>query len=239
MIVAPNIETRYNYIWLWIGANTTGKTPTAIRLATAIKQARPYKKVVCFDNRKSIRKIMITNPVTKVRELLVDKVIEEWETDWAEQLLGTDKLGQKVAEPWRNYTLFLDDFQMLCKNYKMPQGFRNLIAMRVEYNIDIIGITHTPKYILEGIKDQVTDYSIFYNLAKSSSFEDKIANYEKCQAGAIVINEYVAKFGFGQYPKFPYVHINQKNGKVTYVNMPWENIRKLECFDLIEKTKVI
>lgn len=233
-IIVPNFNTRDNYVWLWIGTNTTGKTPTAIMLAIAIKRERPNSKIVCFDNRKSIRKMRILNPLTKKYELLADKIIEEWDTDWAEQLLGVDKDGKRVSEPWRNYTLFLDDYQMLCKNYKMPQGFKSLIAMRVEYNIDIIGITHTPKYILEGIKDQVTDYSIFYNLSKQSSFEDKIANYEKVQAGAIVINEYALKFGWKTYPKFPYVHVNQKTGKVTYVNMPWENIKQLDCFKYLK-----
>lgn len=236
MVVQPqkNIQERSNYVWLWIGANTTGKTPTAIQLALAIKKANPLKKLVCFDPRKSIRKMKWYNPLTKREELLVDKVIEEWETNWAEQLLGQDLDGKQVSDPWRDYTLLLDDYHMLCKNYKTPQGLRNLMAMRVELNIDFIGITHTPKNILEGIAGYVTDYSIFYNLAKSSAFEDKIANYEKCQGGAVVINEYVSKFGFGKYPKFPYVHINNKTSKVTYVNMPWENVRQLECFKYLK-----
>lgn len=234
MVPEQNIETRYNYVWLWIGANTTGKTPTAIQLASVIKRARPLKKVVSFDPRKGIRKVKIINSKTGREEFLVDKVIEEWETDWAEQLLGQDKTGKQISKPWQDYTLILDDYHMLCKNYKTPQGLRNLLAMRVELNIDIIGITHTPKFILEGISDYVTDYSIFYNLSKSASFEDKIANYEKCQAGAIVINEYVSKFGFGKYPKFPYVHVNNKSGKITYVNMPYENVKQLECFKYLK-----
>lgn len=229
MVIQKQKSTRYNYIWLWIGANTVGKTPTAIRLAMAIKKANPLKKVVCFDPRKSIRKIKIINSKTGKEEPLVDKVIEEWETEFWYELLGRDKDGKPKGKPWENYILLLDDYHMLCKNYKMPQGFRDLIVMRVEYNVDIIGITHTPKYILEGLKDNVTDYSIFFNLAKSSSFEDKIANFEKCQGGAIVINEYVLKFGTGTYPKFPYVHVN-KFGKVSYINMPWENVKQLDCF---------
>lgn len=234
VIQQNNIQPRFNYIWLWIGANTTGKTPTAIQLAMAIKKANPFKKIVCFDPRRSIRKIKIINPLTGREEFLVDKVIEEWEVDFWNELLGKDEDGNPVSEPWKNYVLLLDDYHMLCKNYRMPQGFRDLIAMRVEYNVDIIGITHTPKYILEGLKDNITDFSIFFNLAKQASFEDKIANYEKVQAGAIVINEYVHKFGFGKYPKFPYVHVNQKLGKVTYVNMPWTNIKQLDCFKYLK-----
>lgn len=226
---------RHNYLWLWIGANTTGKTPTAIKRAIAYKKSRPDQKVVCFDPRKSIRKIKIVNSKTGKEEPLVDRIIEEWETDVFEDLLGTDKNGRKIKEPWQNYLIILDDYHMLCKNYKTPQGLRNMLALRVEHNIDVIGITHTPKNILEGIADYVTDYSIFYNLAKSASFEDKIANYEKCQAGAIVINEYVSKFGFGTYPVFPYVHVNNKTGKVSYVNMSWENLKQLSCFKNISK----
>lgn len=221
---------RHNYLWLWIGANTTGKTPTAIKRALAYKKSRPDQKIACFDPRKSIRKIKIKNSRTGQEESLVDHVIEEWHTDWAENLLGTDKNGNKIKKPWKDYLLILDDYHMLCKHYKTPQGLRNLLALRVEYNIDVIGITHTPKNILEGIVDYVTDYSIFYNLAKSASFEDKIANYEKCQAGAIVVNEYVNKFGMGKYPVFPYVHVNNKTGKMSYVNMPSENLEKLKCF---------
>lgn len=153
------LQARFNYIWLWIGANTTGKTPTAIELACAIKEAYPLKKVACFDPRRSIRKVKIRNPKTGREQFLVDRIIEEWEIDFWWELLGTDKDGKPVSEPWRDYTLLLDDYHMLCKNYKMPQGFRNLIAMRVEYNIDIIGITHTPKYILEGLSEHITDIS--------------------------------------------------------------------------------
>lgn len=221
---------RHNYLWLWIGANTTGKTPTAIKRAIAYKKSRPDQRIACFDPRKSIRKIKIRNSRTGKEEFLVDKIIEEWDENWAEDLLGTDKKGNKIKKPWQDYLLILDDYHMLCKNYKTPQGLRNLLALRVELNIDVIGITHTPKNILEGISDYVTDYSIFYNLAKSASFEDKIANYEKCQAAAIVINEYVNKFGFGQYPVFPYIHLNNKNGKMSYVNMSMENLQKLNCF---------
>lgn len=237
-MVQLQIPARDYYIWLWIGANTTGKTPSAVQLARAIKEARPWKKIVCHDNRRSIRKEVFYNSITKQYEKLVDKVVEEWETDFWWELLGTDKDGKPIpgAQPWRNYTLLLDDYHMLCKNYKMPQGFRNLIAMRTEYNIDIIGITHTPKYILEGLKDHITDLSIFYNLANSSSFEDKLANSEKAQAAAIVINEYKVKFGhLIKFPHFPFVHVNQKTGKVRYINMPWENLKQLQCFELIEQ----
>lgn len=227
---------RHNYVWLWIGANTTGKTPTAIKRALAYKKSRPDQKIVCFDPRKSIRKIKIINSKTGKEEFLVDRVIEQWETDIFEDLLGVDKKGNKIKEPLKDYLLILDDYHMLCKNYKTPQGLRDLLALRVEYNIDVIGITHTPKFILEGIVDFVTDYSIFYNLAKSASFEDKIANYEKCQAGAIVINEYYNKFGPFTYPVFPYVHVNNKNGKVSYVNMPWVNLKQLTCFKNISPT---
>lgn len=233
MVIHPNAQARYNYIWLWIGANTTGKTPTAIRVASSIKRENPLKKVICFDPRGSIRKVKVINPKTGREELLVDKVIEEWEIDFWWQLLGTDKDGKPTGEPLKHYVLLLDDYHILCKNFKMPEGFKKLIAMRVEYNIDIIGITHTPLYILEGLTDNVTDYSIFFNLARQSSFEKKINNSDKCQGGAIVINEYVSKFGFGTYPKFHYVHIN-KFGKVTYVNMPWENIKQLDCFKYLK-----
>lgn len=226
---------RHNYLWLWIGANTTGKTPTAIKRAIAYKKSRPDQKVVCFDPRKSIRKIKIINSKTGKEEFLVDRVIEEWEIDCFEDLLGTDKKGIQIKKPLKDYLFLMDDYHMLCKNYKTPQGLRNMLALRVELNIDVIGITHTPKNILEGIADYVTDYSIFYNLSKSASFEDKIANYEKCQAAAIVINEYVSKFGFGKYPVFPYVHVNNKTGKISYINMPWENIKQLTCFKNISK----
>lgn len=226
---------RHNYLWLWIGANTTGKTPTAIKRAIAYKKSRPDQRIACFDPRKSIRKIRIKNSKTGKEEFLVDRVIEEWEIDWAEDLLGTDKKGVQIKKPWKDYLLILDDYHMLCKNYKTPQGLRNLLALRVELNIDVIGITHTPKNILEGIADYVTDYSIFYNLSKSASFEDKIANFEKCQAGAIVINEYYNKFRPFNYPVFPYVHVNNKTGQVSYVNMPWENLKQLTCFKSLSK----
>lgn len=229
MVIQPNIQERYNYIWLWIGANTTGKTPTAIQLATAIKRENPLKKVICFDPRGSIAKVKTINPKTGREEFLVDRVIQEWEIDFWWELLGTDKDGKPIGQPLKHYVLLLDDYHVLCKNYRMPEGFKKMIAMRKEHNVDIIGITHTPKYILEGLADNVTDYSIFFNLARSASFQDKIANYEKCQGGAIVINEYVSKFGFGTYPVFPFVHIN-KFGKVKYINMPDERLNQLKCF---------
>lgn len=238
------METRYNYIWMWLGTNKVGKTPIATLMAVAYKRSRPDHEIYCHDNRHSIRKVKYINSKGR-EELLIKKenLIHQWDTEWADKLLGVENIydedkkkfvRKQVKPPKRNYLLLLDDYQLLCPNYKTPQGLRDLLAMVTEYNIEIIMITHSPKFILEGVAEQVTDYSIFYNNARSLSFDSKILNSDKCKEGSLIVNEYVTKFGYGTYPKFPYAHIN-KTGQMDLVNMEESKLRQLSCLKFKHK----
>lgn len=228
--IIQQLESRRNFIWVWVGLNTVGKTPLAIRRAIAWKKSRPGQKVVAFDPQGKLRKIKFINAAGK-EEFLVDKAFDEWDKDWAEQLKEKKNPGGKDKKDyvWTDYLLILDDFQSLIKNFKTPQAFTDLIALRKHLNIDMILITHSPRFIVEGIADYVTHLSIFFNLAKRLSYEKKITYHDKCYAASIVVNEYVNKFGFGKYPKFPYVRVNNLNGKMDFVNMELDKINKLTC----------
>jgi hypothetical protein len=236
-------QARRNLIWVWIGINTVGKTPLAILAAIAWKRSRPGQKVAAFDPQGKLRLITFINAQGK-EEKLVDKVFEEWDKDFADQLKETRDPNQrenlkKEDYIWTDYLLILDDYHSLCKNFKTPAAFADLVNMRKFLNIDMILITHSPRFIVEGVADYVTRLSIFFNLAKSTSYEKKITYHEKCYDASIIVNHYVVKFGNGDppffdYPNFPYIIVNNLNGKMQFVNMTAKNLAQLDCFKTFE-----
>lgn len=236
-------DARRNLIWVWVGTNRTGKTSCAIKRAIAWKKSRPGQKVAAYDPQGKFRVVTFINSKGQV-EKLVDKVFNEWNKDWGNQLLELKDPNKKTLTEdqlkkedfiWTDYLLILDDYHTLCEHFKTPAAFVRIIALRAFLNIDMILITHSPKFILEGVADYVTHLSIFFSGAKAEAYEKKITYHGKCFESTIVINEYVVKNGFGKYPIFPYIKINNLNGKVDYVNMEWKKIKELSCFKKLER----
>lgn len=196
---------RKNFLWGFIGHNTTGKTPTAIELVKAWRQSRPGFKSIVFD------------PQGKFQDAgVVDITIPQNLHDWAHILCEKNKDG---TFKYRNSILILDDYRMLHHRDQIDAGFLDLLALRVKMNMDIIYITHSPKLILERLSYYTTDYSIFYTESQLGSFQSRIPKYVVCQKAAILVNKYVMKYGRGTYPNFPHIHIKAESDDLELINL--------------------
>lgn len=212
-IVKPK-EKRKNFLWGFIGHNTTGKTPTAIEIAKAWKETRPGFTVIGYD------------PQDKFTEAGVLNIrIEANNPDWARVLCQQDP----VTKRWKygNSLLILDDYRMLHPSDAIDKGFLDLLALRVRMNMDIIFICHNPKLILERLSYYVTHYSIFYTESQLGAFQNRIPKYVACQRASVLINKYVLKYGRGQYPFFPHVVVESESDELQCINMDEDKVKQI------------
>lgn len=210
----PVKEARRPFVWGMIGHNTTGKTPTAISIAKAWKEARPGYKVIGFD------------PQDKFTEAgVLDIRIFGNNPDWAKVLC----LQHPKTKQWLfgNSLLILDDYRMLHANNSIDTGFLDLLALRVRMNMDIIFVCHNPKLILERLSYYTTHYSIFYTEAQMGSFESRIPKYLACQKAAVLINKYVREYGRGEYPNFPHIVVQAESDDLELINMDKKKVEAL------------
>ena len=207
-------KTRKNFLWGFVGHNTTGKTPTAVELCKAWKAVRPGWKAIGYD------------PQDKFTEAgVLDIRIYASNADWAKVLCQQDPVTKK----WKygNSLLILDDYRMLHPNDSMDKGFLDLLALRVRMNMDIVFICHNPKLILERLSYYVTHYSIFYTESQLGAFQNRIPKYVACQKASVLINKYVLKFGRGQYPNFPHILVENESDELQLINMERSKVNQI------------
>lgn len=203
---------RTNFLWGFIGHNTTGKTPTAIEIVRAWKQSRPGWRSIVFD------------PQGKFKDAgCVNISIQQNTKDWARILCSRDESINTGREEdkfiYKNSLLILDDYRMLHASNSIDPAFLDLLALRVRMNLDIIYITHNPKLILERLSYYTTDYSIFYTEAQLGSFASRIPKYVACQKAAILVNKYALEYGRGKYPNFPHIHVKNESDELDLINI--------------------
>lgn len=207
------IETRPNFFRLYVGKNSIGKTPTAIDDIIAYQKQNWHKKIIVHDSQDKFR------DAHNEGRLRVDAFIPTNNKEWAgikflqeHKILGDGKKKYK----WKDSLLVLDDLKMLFKGYGMPNNFLDLFALRPYTNMDMIGICHEPRNILEGFAGYISHFHIFANEASESQFEDKISCHVACQKASNAINKYV-KVDKGYYdvlhhkPHFPHIIVNKEN----------------------------
>ena len=223
------MDNRLNFVWIFIGKNTTGKTPTAIQYAKEWQNAKPKHKLIVFDSQNKFYEAHKKNKI-KISELIPIGNSKQW----AEQLADytETKIGEKKYK-YANSLVVLDDYRMLCKNNDMPASFYSLLALRPKTNMDFILICHMPRNILEGLAGFITHYSIFANNAMQSQFEKKISCYVQCQTATIIINKYVELYGPGYYdktrdmPRFPYIIVDKESECLDCKHMDMEKAKPI------------
>lgn len=205
------IETRANFFRLYVGKNSMGKTPTAIDDLIAIQKYNWNRKIIVHDSQDKFR------DAHNHGRLRVDAFIPTNNKEWAKQLqehtLTSD--GKKKYK-WANSVLVLDDLKMLFKGFGMPNNFLDLFALRPYTNMDMIGICHEPRNILEGFAGYISHIHIFANEASESQFEDKVSFHVACNKASHAINKY-QKEDKGFYdvlhnkPYFPHIIVEKDN----------------------------
>lgn len=232
MMQAP----RQNFVRLYVGKNSIGKTPTAIYDVMAYQRAFPKKKIIVFDSQDKFKDAHDRG------DLRVDLLIPRNNKGWAG--VGPDGLqyhtepspGKKIYK-WRNSLLILDDYRMLLRGNDMPSNFYDLFALRPRehFNMDMIMICHEPRNILRGVAGYITHYHIFANEASAIQYDsERISCYVKCQQASLVINKYASMYGKGYYdvktqtPYFPHIVVEK------------ERPEPLQCYNMeLEKAKPI
>lgn len=189
------LKIRFNFCYLFIGTNRTGKSSIARKQIEVWKKANPDKLVVGFD------------PQRRFTGLIDIKINPENE-NWLEEILQM-----------RNILLVIDDFKKLHESSHAPKGLKTLMIDFCDYNIDMIFIFHNPSDIWDCLNSHATHYFIFKTNSREGKFKDKIPNYQLCLIASYKVNQYVREFGRGVYPKFPYMFVDTDNQTLTGINM--------------------
>lgn len=214
-------DGRNNFFDAYIGTNTVGKTPTMVNMAKAWKKNRPTPPWTIWglDPRRSFRESGILLPEYTIR--LEDKLT------WAKKLSAKNPDDTHVH---RNLLLLLDDYKWLCDGDDTPEDVLNLAQAREDMNMDAAIACHAPSLITERLSYYITDYWIFYNKAALAKFKRGVQNSEILQEAAVMINEYVTRWGRGKYPFFPHIHVNPEKNLFETVNMDADKIKQLSCW---------
>lgn len=227
---------RPNFCWAFIGANTVGKTPTAILLSKEWK-AKKKGVVIAFDPQYKFEEQKIVDFTIKTNGDIIelksglkcnsiahDKNDKPYVKDWAEELIteNSDKTFK-----WAHSLLILDDYRGLHPNDRTDPKFVELLALRVKINMDIIYICHNPMMILERLSYYTTNFSIFYTESDAGDFQKRVPKYVECQRAAILINKYVMKFGRGKYPNFPHIQVYTENTGLKLINIDRNKFKQI------------
>lgn len=208
-------DPRQNFVRLYVGKNSIGKTPTAIYDLMAYQRSFPNKKIIVFDSQD---KFYAAHKRGQLRiDLLIDGNNKEWAGINGLREFREPTPGNKIYT-WANSHLVIDDFKMLLTGTNTPSDFLNLFALRPapHFNMDMTFIVHEPRNILEGIRGYISHYHLFANEASAVQFEDKISCYLKCIQASLAINEY-EKMYKGYYdvethmPYFPHIVVDKNN----------------------------
>ncbi len=190
-----------------IGFNRTGKTTLAILIAEAWKKNRPGQDIVAFD------------PQGKFKGI-ANKFLKDYDDgsgkDWLDHILELE-----------DALVILDELRMIHPSHQTDRRFIKFLSMRAEKKVDLIYIVHSPKLVLDMLDGYTSHYLIFYTQARASSWKDKIANYENCVAASSIVKRYTSKYGMGDYPNFPYVHVDNGAGEISCINMDQDKVQQM------------
>jgi len=188
---------RENFLRGFIGTNRTGKSLEMLKIAIDWRASRPsHHKIIAFDPQRRFVKVS-------------DHEISMNDKDWAIRLKN-----------FPNSLVILDDYKLINRTPHAVKGLEILMAFRNEYNIDIMYATHNPMQVLNLLTYYTTHWHIFFTNSQECQFEDKMPNYTLCLAASYEINQYVRRFGKGEYPgPFPYVLVDGERDKPLAINM--------------------
>lgn len=184
------------FIQGWSGANRTGKSIEASKVAKHWKENNPKGQIIAFD------------PQNRFTEYL-DFKIDVNTPNWAD-----------IVAEMTNVLLILDDFKKLYPGNQANAGIMNLMANRSEHGIDIIYICHNPADILEIFTKFTNQFCVFYTNTKTAQIKAKIPNNPELYEDAVnYINMYIDKYGRTEYPNpFPFVVANIETNELKAVN---------------------
>ena len=208
-----NDSYRNNFLIGFIGTNRTGKSSLAKKVAEMWRLKYPSQTVMSFDPQDNFGEI-------------TDIFIDIEDSEWPYKAL---KL--------RDALLILDDYKLINDIDRPIKGLSKLMAYRAKYNIDIIYVCHNPALVLNLLTYYTTHYYIFLTQAQEDGFKKKIPNYTLCNNASRMVNEWVSKFGRGEYPVFPYAIIDTERQVIIPQNIDkrWVNIY-LQSMDLEDKS---
>jgi len=193
-------ENRDCQIKMFLGHNRTGKSVTALKFAESWKKAKKYRFLVAFD------------PQDRFKHIRDERIIEP---NWT-----------KYLQPkYRDILFVVDDYHMIVDE-RIDNDLLKLFALRNERGLDFIFITHNPELIRKKISYYITDFYLYYTQGTDKDFKGKLNNPDLIINMRKIVNKYVKAFGKGEYPNFPYIHIDD-NDKVEFVNFDKEKIKQL------------
>ncbi len=194
-VASQSRDKRLNFVKGFMGTNRTGKSVTARKIADWWKEANPGEDIMAFDPQNRFKGV-------------ANKFISIEDTQWPYK-----------AMKLKNALLILDDYRLINEGDRPIKGFRALMTVREDQNIDIIYICHNPMLILEMLTYFTTHYYMFYSLSKEGQFKYRMPNYELSNEASEMINAYVRKYGRGKYPNFPFVIVDTEAQDLKLQNM--------------------
>lgn len=176
---------------MFLGHNRTGKSVTALKFAVAWKQAKKYRYLIAFD------------PQDRFKDIRDARIIEpNWE---------------KYLDPkYKDICFIIDDYHMVVDE-RIDNNLLTLFALRNERGLEFIFITHNPELIRKKISYYITDLYLYKTQGTDHDFKGKLSNPELIIRLRHIVNSYVSRNGKGDYPNFPYVHINE-NDEFKFIN---------------------
>ena len=191
-------KERDNFLMGFIGHNKTGKTTVEKQIAINWKEGRDGNfKIVAFDPKNQLREI-------------ADEFILLSDSD--------DEIKNKIDNS-KNSLLILDDIRILHEEDKSRVWLLYLMQQRNDLNIDIIYSVHNPALVLNLLAQFTTHFYIFHTKVQAGGWKRKIPAYVECTAASNYVNDFVKKYGRGDYPNFRYMTVDTENEEMNGVNM--------------------
>jgi hypothetical protein len=169
-------------------------------LAEHYKKANPKNKIVALDLQGRFRDIKT----------------EDFDTINPDKYARFHKNSNLLV--YSNTLFIMDDYHTEVEE-RTPEWLQRLLNLRNEHGIDMIFITHSPTLIRKKLSFYATHLYLFYTMGTEKDFKDKLPDYEMTINARRIINQYVKKYGRGEYPKFPFVIVNYEDNKIQTINM--------------------
>ncbi len=189
------LQRAINFLYCFIGTNRTGKSATAANLARAWKNTHEGQDIIAHDPQENF---------TDIATVFIQPEDDEW--------------ALKCLE-YRNVLIILDDYRLINEGNRPVKGLMQLLYFRAKYNIDMIVICHNPSLLINALAHFISHYYIFMTNAQEGAFKNKIPNYSLCVLASDYVNKYVAAYGRGTYPYFPFIIVDCEKQKLMAFNM--------------------
>lgn len=196
---------RRNFLMGFLGVNKTGKSSTALEIATHYKKTKPSSNEIWVHD------------TQKIFSSIADKNIDTENKEWAIECCEL-----------KNGLLILDEVKLLIPTPQhLPKGLLKLFSQSHYRNVDIIWMVHNPSSAPDVCTYYTTHYYIFLTFAREGSFRKKIPNYMLCTHASDMVNDYVKEYGRGFHKKdkryngqgFPHIIVDCEEQKLIAQNM--------------------